>query len=108
EFQLSHQRLSIMNPSVELASSFPVNTARIVPIYRETKGLKSSQIRKILREIMPKIEALNESLPDWTIKNQQLISKAEAIAEIHFPSSNEKLLEAKRRLGFEEVFGLTL
>jgi ATP-dependent DNA helicase RecG len=108
EFQLSHQRLSIMNPSVELASSFPVNTARIVPIYRETKGLKSNQIRKILLEVMPLIQRLEETLPKWIIKEQKLISKAEAVAEIHFPSSNQKLLEAKRRLGFEEVFGLTL
>jgi ATP-dependent DNA helicase RecG len=108
EFQLSHQRLSIMNPSVELASSFPVNTARIVPIYRETKGLKSNQIRKILREVMSLIHQLEETLPKWIIKEQKLISKAEAVAEIHFPSSNQKLLEAKRRLGFEEVFGLTL
>jgi ATP-dependent DNA helicase RecG len=108
EFQLSHQRLSIMNPSAELASSFPVNTARIVPVYRETKGLKSAQIRKIIREVMPVVENLEETLPAWIIKEQKQLSRAEAVAEMHFPSSNEKLEEAKQRLGFEEVFGLTL
>src|SRR5665213_1469964 len=37
QYELSYQHFSIMNPSVELASEFPVNTARIVPVYRETK-----------------------------------------------------------------------
>ena len=108
EFQLSHQRLSIMNPSAELASSFPINTARIVPVYRETKGLKSSQIRKAIREAMPLIHGLKETLPEWIIAEHKLMSKAEAVAEMHFPSSAEALEAAKRRLGFEEVFGLTL
>src|SRR3989344_4533614 len=51
-YELSYQRMSIMNPSVELVSDFPVNTARIVPVYRETKGLKSLQIRKALKTLV--------------------------------------------------------
>lgn len=108
DFQLSHQRLSIMNPSVELVSSFPVNTARVVPVYRETKGLKSLQIRKLLREVMPLIRVSDETLPAWILKEQKLLPRAQAIAEMHFPSSSELLEQAQRRLGFEEVFGLTL
>lgn len=108
EFQLSHQRLSIMNPSVELVSSFPVNTARVVPVYRETKGLKSLQIRKLLREVMPLIQAGQETLPTWILTEQKLLPRAQAVAEMHFPSSSELLEQAQRRLGFEEVFGLTL
>src|SRR5262245_26972187 len=38
QYELSRQRFAIMNPSVELVSDFPVNTARILPVYRETKG----------------------------------------------------------------------
>ncbi len=108
DFQLSYQRLSIMNPTVELVSSFPVNTARIVPIYRETKGLKSTQIRKVIRAIVPAIHALPETLPKWTIKDQKLMSRSKAIETMHFPENAEQLEEAKRRLGFEEVFELSL
>lgn len=108
EFQLSHQRLSIMNPSAEMVSNFPINTARVVPIYKETKGLKSAQLRKILREVMPIVNDLKETLPAWIIKDQKLLSRAKAVAEMHFPSSIIMLEDAKKRLGFEEVFGLTL
>jgi len=108
EFQLSHQRLSIMNPSVELASNFPVNTARIVPVYRETKGLKSNQIRKVIKEILPVLDTLPETLPEWILQSNELVGRAPAIKEIHFPSTKAAFAQAKKRLGFEEVFGLTL
>src|SRR5512133_1345272 len=50
QYELSHQRYAIMNPSIELVSSFPISTARIVPIYKETKGLTSRQIRRALSQ----------------------------------------------------------
>ncbi len=107
-FELSHQRMAIMNPSTEQESNFPVNTARIVPIYSETKGLKSTQIRKAIREIAPLISKLPETLPDWLIAEQKLISRSSAILGLHFPDTPEILEAARKRLGFEEVFGLTL
>ncbi len=107
-YELSHQKFAIMNPSTEQASDFTVNTARIVPIYRETKGLKSAQIRKAVKEIAPLISKLPETLPEWLIKEQKLMSRGSAILALHFPDSPELLEEARRRLGFEEVFELTL
>ncbi len=107
-FELRYQRFSIMNPSIELVSDFPVNTARIVPVYRETKGLKSTQIRRALREVVPLIRELQETLPAWLIKAHQLIDRGEAIETMHFPASAATLDKAKRRLGFEEVFALSL
>jgi ATP-dependent DNA helicase RecG len=107
-YELSYQKFSIMNPSVELVSDFPVNTARIVPIYRETKGLKSLQIRKTLRQIMLQVRALPEILPGWLVKQQKLMKRAEAVEAMHFPKNSAQLNEAKRRLGFEEVFELSL
>jgi ATP-dependent DNA helicase RecG len=107
-FELSYRRLSIMNPAVELASDFPVNTARIIPIYRETKGLKSSAIRKLMREAIRHTADLEEFLPHKTITEEKLIDYRAAVSEMHFPSSASALQAAKRRLGFEEIFTLSL
>jgi ATP-dependent DNA helicase RecG len=107
-FEFSHQRLAIMNPSMELVSDFPVSTARIVPVYRETKGLKSAQIRKVLKSIIPMVDDLPESLPLWVIKEQKLVGRAQALHQVHFPDDQSDLDEARERLGFEEVFELTL
>lgn len=108
EFGLSHQRFQITNPSVELVSDFPLNTARIVPIYRETKGFTSRQLRGLLSQVVPLIDKLPETLPAWIVDGQKLMGRAAAIRAIHFPESAEQLAEARLRLGFEEVFQLSL
>lgn len=108
EFVFRNQRLSIVNPSIELVSSLPVNTARIIPVYPETKGLKSATIRKTLKHIKPLVDEVHETLPAWLVDEEKLLSRAEALAALHFPESNDHLLAAERRLGFEEVFELTL
>ncbi len=107
-FELSRGRLAILNPSMELESSFPVNTARIVPIYKETKGLKSTVIRKALSLLISEIKMLPETLPSQVVTDVGLMSRAKAVQTMHFPESMEELAEAKRRLGFEELFGITL
>lgn len=108
QFELSNRRWAIMNPSMELASDFPVNTARIVPVYGLTKGLRQSDIRKVLRSVSPMIDKLPETLPDWLLKREKLISFGQATLGIHFPQNNKQLTGARLRLGFEEVFRLTL
>lgn len=107
-FELSHQRFAIMNPSVELANEFPINTARIIPIYRETKGLSSRQLRMALKQVVPLIRYLPESLPTEVIKINKLLSRAKALETMHFPESADELEIARHRLGFEEVFQLSL
>jgi ATP-dependent DNA helicase RecG len=108
EYGLRRGRFSILNPACELASDFPVNTARIIPIYRETKGLKSHYIRRLIREALNEFKVLPEHLPDWLVKEQKLIPHTKAVSEMHFPTSSGDLELAKKRLGFEEVFELSL
>lgn len=108
EYGLRRSRFSILNPACELVSSFPVNTARIIPVYRETKGLKSYSIRKLIREAIQQVNELPEYLPEWMVKEQDLITHTRAVTEMHFPSSAKALALAKKRLGFEEVFELSL
>lgn len=108
DYQLSNRRFSILNPAAELVSSFPANTARIIPVYRETKGLTSHKIRGIIKLVIPQIRNLPEAVPDWIIKDQNLLSYSQSLEQIHFPESAAKLQEATKRLGFDEVFELTL
>ncbi len=107
-FEFSGRRLGLTNPSMELVNDFPVNTARIIPVYRETKGLKSFSIRKILQDLKPEISKIQESLPKDVIKQADLMPKNEALLNIHFPETIEELDESRKRLGFEEIFTLIL
>ncbi len=107
-FEMGRGKLAIMNPSMELASSFPVNTARIVPIYRESKGLKSATIRKIMVELRGAIASLPENLPSSAVNDYKLIPHAQALLGLHFPNSAKEVEDARFRLGFEEIFALVL
>lgn len=108
QYELSHHRFAIMNPNIEMTSDFPANTARILAVYRETKGLTSRQIRLATRQALPLIKKTKESLPANIVKDNKLLSRAEAIGMVHLPTSAGQLEAARRRLGFEEVFQLSL
>ena len=107
-YELGRGRFAIMNPGAELASNFQVNTARIIPIYRETKGLRSAAIRKIMASLMDDIRLIDEGLPAYIVAEQKLVSRAEALLGIHFPAKVDDISQAKKRLAFEEVFSLVL
>lgn len=108
EYAMTGDRYQITNPSMELVSSFPKNTARIVPIYPETKGLKSHQIRKHVEAVLPVIDGMEETLPQIAIADASVMPLNQALRNLHFPKDNKLLDQAKDRLGFEELYEITL
>ncbi len=106
-YELSNRRFGLLNPTIELAQEFTVNTARIVPIYRETKGLTSRQIRAAVADAL-QAYTVAETLPEWLLELADLPPYDAAVHGIHFPESAEALAVAKRRIGFDEVFSLSL
>lgn len=106
-YDYSYNRFVLQNPSVEQVSEFTKNTARIVPIYHQTKGLDSREIRKILAEVTKFFDDLPETLPRSALKSQKM-SFTEAARQMHWPESQEKLTLARERIGFEEIFSYIL
>ncbi len=106
KFEFNKMRLNIINPTIEKEKTFQVNVARIIPIYKETKGLKSTQIRKVIAELQPDINKLPEILPINVVKENNLIKYSDAISWIHYPKDSTQLQAAKERLSFDELFVL--
>lgn len=107
-FEFSYNRYQLTNPSAEKVSELPVQTDRILPIYRVAKGLKSQIVRKVLAELRPLMTMLPETLPPDIVKNEKLASYSDALLGMHFPKNSDDTLRAKERLAFEELFGLLL
>jgi ATP-dependent DNA helicase RecG len=107
-YDFSFNRYVLQNPTVEEAKEFTTNTARIVPVYSQTKGLDSRVIRKALSEITGMFQELPETLPEWLVQEHSFMSFAEAAYQLHWPENQEKLANAKERIGFEEVFAYVL
>ncbi len=107
-YDFSFNRYVLQNPTVEELKEFTTNTARIVPIYQQTKGLDSKDIRKALGEVVGSFQKLPETLPKAIIEEHDLITFAEAARQLHWPDSQEALVVARERIGFEEVFAYVL
>ncbi|MEX0919599.1 MAG: ATP-dependent DNA helicase RecG, partial [Candidatus Saccharimonadales bacterium] len=106
ELSFKYQQYAMQNPAVERVSTLTKNTARIVPIYPETAGLSSKQLRKILLEAI-KVD-IPDPLPKEIRERYKLIDKNSALEQVHFPDSSKSLELAKHRLGFEEIYLLLL
>ena len=107
-YKLSNRQYSIINPSVELASEVPLNSARIVPVYPETKDLNSNQVRRALSRTIDYCDNLEDFMPDYVVSELEQLPYPKAVKQIHFPSDAESLLAAKRRLMFDNLFPLML
>lgn len=106
EFEFQYNRYQLTNPSVEKVKDMPVQTDRILPIYRQVKGLKSQVLRKVLYELRPLMTMLPETLPAEIIATEKLVSFSDAILGLHFPSKDSDVIRGKERLAFEELFQL--
>jgi len=108
EFEFRYNRYQLTNPSVEKVKDLPLQTDRILPVYRQIKGLKSDVVRKIIAEVRPLITMLPETLPANVVRNEKLVSRADALMGMHFPKTIDEISKARERLAFEELFQLLL
>lgn len=107
EYAGNYKYLTINNPTIELVSDFPLHTARLVPKYNLTKGLSVYMLRKYTKQAFECV-AISETLPRWLRDERKLIDRKSALFEMHFPKNLESLALARRRLGFDELFEMTL
>lgn len=101
---------SMRSPALEFAGteSQRIHTAAITPVYSETNGISSRFIRYQVKTLLPAMLLIPEYIPSDIIRRNDLMSIQEAISQAHFPSSQEQLERAKRRLQFDELFFLQL
>lgn len=85
----------------------PTHTARIVPVYPETRGLTSKGIRSILRPILEHAE-VEEFIPFDLLEPEGLPALGAALRAVHFPNELAEVEAAKRRFAFEDLFLLEL
>ncbi len=102
----------LSNPTYELVSDHmrheTRHTGRIIPIYKETKGLTSKGIRFLIQPILKEQIDIPDIIPEAIRKSLGFPNIQEAIHIVHFPDTIEDALLAKRRFAFEDLFLLQL
>ena len=102
-------RISTSNPDVEQIEQQNLHTNRIVPVYPLTARITQRWLRRLMHRVItywaPK---LSDPLPGNLRQEEDLVELADAILQVHFPDTKEKLTAARYRLAFEEILYLQL
>ena len=104
-------KASMPHPELELEQNFQKNLKiSFYPIYPSTeklinKGISQKVIQKMVVQLLQsQSQVFSETLPTALLNQYKLISKNEALRQIHFPNDQHKLTRAQLRLKFEEFF----
>ncbi len=101
-------KITLMSPVFDKGEQ-EKNTGRIIPIYPLTYKLSQNTIRKIMENAIQEVYGkLQETLPEYILKQYNLQEINEATKRIHFPEKFEDFNIARKRLVFEELFSVQL
>ena len=108
-------RVNLVHPEIYPPSqAVTYGAGSMAGIYSTTERMKSGgfgikAITKVESILLEKVSGhIKETLPKHLIESKRLCSLEKALRNIHFPSDNQALEEAQRRLKFEELFYLQL
>lgn len=76
----------------------------IQPSYSLTKGLTNNSVKKAVAQALSFYEFPQDHLPLWVREKYSLMGYEEAVNTMHFPDNIDKLVDARRRLVFDEFF----
>ncbi len=103
------------HPEMELLSSYQKSLQTAMqPVYPSTeklsnKGISSRVISKLVQTIFQETNGrFSETLSEDILQKYHLLSKSEALLNIHFPKNQEQLTKAEIRLKFEELLFIQL
>lgn len=82
---------------------FNVTNCQIEPVYHLTKGITNNTISKLIKDNFNNIY-IKDSLPSNIISKYNLLSKKDALYNIHFANDLKMVHYAKNRLIYEELF----
>jgi len=108
-------KFNMPHPEMELLTEHKKNIrSAMQPIYPSTeklsnKGITNNVVSKIMQQLFIETNGeFTETLSQDLLSELKLISKKEALINIHFPKNQELLARAQYRLKFEELFYIQL
>jgi ATP-dependent DNA helicase RecG len=106
---------TMSHPEIELLAEHEQSLrSALQPVYPSTetltnRGISSRVVSKMMMQLFHETQNIfAETLPLYLISELKLISKNDALFNIHFPTSTEALTKAEFRLKFEELFFIQL
>ncbi len=108
-------KYNMPHPEMELLEDHEKNLrSAMQPVYPSTeklsnKGITNRVMSKIIQQLFIETNGrFEETLSPNLLSELKLVSKSEALLNVHFPKSQELLAQAQFRLKFEELFYIQL
>lgn len=99
----------IMEQPLILSKEDYVNKLHILQsVYSLTKGLSNNMVTKSIQSAMKELDLTGDYLPLEIRTKHQLMNYKSALKKIHFPSNKKEMLEARKRIVFDEFFLFSL
>ena len=109
-----NNRIQLSHPDIDEASKVDTSAMGMQPYYNTTEkmkkmGLNSRSVERLVKTLLEALKApLPETLPDFIAQRLHLMSRDEALRNIHYPQNARDLERARVRLKFEELFFVQL
>ena len=107
KYQSTSFELEKIADSGELSAftGIEVPNSKVFPIYPLTEGLTNKILSKTIQTAFKQFSlGLENDLPPQIIEKRHLLSKKDAIRQIHFPKTLSEAIGARNTLVFEELF----
>jgi ATP-dependent DNA helicase RecG len=105
---------NIVHPELDPVANAPQVANGLVPFYSTTEKMKAASLHsRVIQNLQFTLLTnlgwhIPETLPPDILSRINMISVSEAMKNIHFPESAEKLRRAQQRLKFDELFYIQL
>lgn len=86
----------------------PITKTVIEPVYHLNQGIKRSNFKKLVHEILDNTVEIKSNVPDYLIEKYNFINKKEAVTNVHKPKDINSLKKADLHLIYEELFTFML
>ena len=110
-----NNRINLVHPEMDIPDDESLRgSAGLQAVYSSTetlrdKGFTQKFFSLLMARVLERAEGrIQETLPDYLIKQLKLMPLPMALEEIHFPTNLQKLRAAQTRLKFEELFYIQL
>ena len=101
---MKNGRLVMEHPETFTEEAYRKQRQTLQPVYPLSRGLTNKMIVKAISQTVDYMREIPEYLPDEIIKKYHFPDYGSALQHVHFPVERQDVIEAKRRLIFDEFF----
>ena len=109
--KLSEYGKTFVDPQIEILKNNNDNlnfSGNIMPLYSLSESFSNISFIKIIQKVLIYSKQYPDILSEAQRNSLSLLSKSESLINIHLPTSQNALMESKKRLVFDELFLLQL